>query len=107
MTPTPIFPAPRTPIRWKSILRSVPPGWVTTSPLASSCRARNSGLNIRVFSGSAQFPGKKCHRRALEESNNRQIQLEFFLDPGNHLDSSKRGPPHFKEVIVETNSWPG
>ena len=102
----PILPAPRTPTRLNSILRSSSPHGVISSLLTPQSGCRGRRFAVRLSERRTQFGGEKRHRRTLEQTDDRQGLFQLFLDHGNHLDGSERRSARLEEVVVHADSRP-
>src|SRR5256885_16886523 len=98
-----MFPAPRTPIRLNSTLRSLPPHDVP-SPLTPQRGPSGGGSAIGLAGGRTQFGGEEGHGRTLEQADDRQILLELLFDRGNQLDGLERRAAPLEEVVVHPDA---
>src|SRR5882724_12459147 len=104
-TPMPMFPAPSTPIRLNSMLRSLPPHDVP-APLTPQSGPSGGGSAVGVAGDPAQFGGEEGHGRTLEQADDGQILLELLFDRGNQLDCLQRRTAHLEEVLVRPDARP-
>src|SRR2546428_1227044 len=97
----PMFPAPRTPTRLNSTLRSLPPHDVP-APLTPQRGPGGGGSAVGVARGRTQFGGEEGHRRTLEQGDGGQILLELLFGRGKQLDGPPRRRAHPEEVVVHS-----
>src|SRR2546428_13394985 len=101
----PMFPAPRTPTRLNSTLRSLPPHDVP-APLTPQRGPGGGGSAVGLARGRTQFGGEEGHGRTLEQGDDGQILLELLFDRGNNADAPQPRAAHLKEVLVHSHARP-